>query len=207
LALMMNAPVWYLSAKLSEAMGGSGWHRAYLIDQWVAHFGEWWLFGTTYTAHWGPAGETIPGDPNMMDITNHFVMEAVKGGLLKLLLFVAMLVGCFKVIGRRLHLKRRQRVPDSSLGPWAWLCLRTACPSCRSPISTKASSSGIGSWQSYPVSVASSWPNRLPVLKQQLPRQPFPSQRRPALFPAIGPRPASEFPWLCLISGRYRAAW
>jgi hypothetical protein len=99
LTLVMSAPVWYLFARLSDITGGTGWHRAYLIDQTIAHFDEWWLFGTTYTAHWGPAGEFIAADHNMMDITNHYVMEGVKGGLLKLLLFIALIVGCFKIIG------------------------------------------------------------------------------------------------------------
>jgi hypothetical protein len=100
LALVMKAPVWYLFARLSDVTGGTGWHRAYLIDQTIAHFDEWWLFGTTYTAHWGPGGQVIAADPNMMDITNHFVMEGVKGGVLKLALFIAMIVGCFRRVGR-----------------------------------------------------------------------------------------------------------
>jgi hypothetical protein len=103
LALVMQAPVWYLFAKLSNIVGGTGWHRAWLLDQTIAHFNEWWLFGTTYTAHWGPAGEVIAADPNMMDITNHYVMEGVKGGLLKLVLFIVIIVRCFGSVGRRLH--------------------------------------------------------------------------------------------------------
>ena len=103
LTLVMKAPVWYLFARLSNVTGGGGWHRAWLIDQTIAHFDEWWLFGTTYTAHWGPGGEVIAADPNMMDITNHFVMEGVKGGLLKLVLFVVIIFRCFGSVGRRLH--------------------------------------------------------------------------------------------------------
>jgi hypothetical protein len=102
LALVMNAPVWYLFARLSDLTGGTGWHRAFLIDQAVSHFNEWWLFGTTYTAHWGPGGEVTAGDPNMMDITNHYVVQGVSGGLLKLLLFAAIIIASFKTIGRRL---------------------------------------------------------------------------------------------------------
>jgi hypothetical protein len=105
LALVMKAPVWYLFAKLSDVTGGTGWHRAFLIDQTIAHFDEWWLFGTTYTAHWGPAGQVIAADTNMMDITNQFVAEGVDGGLLKLVLFVAIIVGCFKILGRQLHVE------------------------------------------------------------------------------------------------------
>jgi hypothetical protein len=103
LALAMNAPVWFLLAKLSSVSGGGGWHRAWLIDQAVRHFDEWWLFGTTYTASWGPAGEVIAADPNMMDITNHYVMEGVKGGMLKLGLFLVIIIVCFKGIGQKLR--------------------------------------------------------------------------------------------------------
>lgn len=103
LAMVMNAPVWYLLARLSDVVGGGGWHRAWLIDQAIAHFDEWWLFGTTYTAHWGPAGEVIATDPNMMDITNHYIMEGVKGGVLKLGLFIAIIISCFRGIGLRLR--------------------------------------------------------------------------------------------------------
>jgi hypothetical protein len=100
LAMVMNAPVWYIFARVSDVAGGTGWHRAWLIDQTVAHFDEWWLFGTTYTAHWGPSGEVIAADPDMMDITNHYVMEGVKGGLLKLVLFLVIITRCFKGIGQ-----------------------------------------------------------------------------------------------------------
>lgn len=99
LALVMKAPIWYLLAKVSDLVGGGGWHRAYLIDKAVEHFNEWWLFGTTYTAHWAPSGEVISMDPNMMDITNHFIMEGIKGGMLKLILFIAIITGCFKAVG------------------------------------------------------------------------------------------------------------
>lgn len=117
LAIVMKAPVWYLFAKLSNVIGGGGWHRAYVIDQAVAHLDEWWLFGTTYTAHWGPGGEVIAADPNMMDITNHFIMEGVKGGFLKLGLFLALIVSCFKGIGRRL----RAVIPNSPDEFFVWM--------------------------------------------------------------------------------------
>ena len=104
LSVVMQAPVWYVIAKASNfSGGGQGWHRAYLIDQAVGHFNEWFLFGTTYTAHWGPAGQVIAANPNMMDITNHYVEEGVKGGLLKLFFFVALIVSSFRRIGEILR--------------------------------------------------------------------------------------------------------
>jgi hypothetical protein len=117
LAMVMHAPVWYLLAKLGNALGGTGWHRAYLIDQAVAHFDEWWLFGTTYTAHWGPGGLVIGADPNMMDITNHYIMEGVKGGLLKLVLFFLIVILCFKSLGRWLLSPAAEAAP--ALFVWA----------------------------------------------------------------------------------------
>jgi hypothetical protein len=103
LAMVMKAPVWYLLARLSDITGGGGWHRAWLIDQAVAHFDEWWLFGTTYTAHWGPGGQVIAGDPDMMDITNHYIMEGVRGGMLELGMFIVIIITCFRGMGRWLR--------------------------------------------------------------------------------------------------------
>jgi hypothetical protein len=117
LALVMKAPVWYLFDRLSGIFGGGGWHRSYLIDQTVKHFDEWWLFGTTYTAHWGPGGEVIAADPNNMDITNHYVAEGVKGGVLRLGLFLLLIVKCFKSVGRQLRVEESN--PRAGFLVWA----------------------------------------------------------------------------------------
>ena len=100
LALVMNAPVWYLIARVADITGGTGWHRSYLIDVAIKHFGEWCLFGTVYTAHWAPAGQVLAADPDNMDITNHYIAEGIGGGMVKLGLFLAMIVLGFKVVGR-----------------------------------------------------------------------------------------------------------
>jgi hypothetical protein len=98
LAIVMKAPVWYLLSRVSEIFGGTGWHRSYLIDQAITHFNEWWLVGSTYTAHWAPGGQVLVSDPNNMDITNHYIAEGLGGGIWKLGLFIAMIVICFKNI-------------------------------------------------------------------------------------------------------------
>jgi hypothetical protein len=131
LSLVMKAPVWYLLAKLSSVTGGGGWHRAWLISQAIDHFGQWWLFGTTYTANWGPAGEVIAADPNMMDITNQFVEEGVKGGILTLGLFVAIIVVCFNGIGRLL----RAEVAEWPISFFIWTLGVTLFAHCLSFIS------------------------------------------------------------------------
>jgi len=111
LAIVMSAPVWYVFAKLSEIAGGEGWYRSYLIDMAVNHFGQWWLVGTTYTANWAPGGEVVAANPGNMDILNQYVAEGLAGGIVKLLLFVAMIVICFKTIGR--FTRRQDSLPAS----------------------------------------------------------------------------------------------
>jgi hypothetical protein len=102
-ALCMKAPPWYLIAKISDVMGGTGWHRSYLIDQFLGHFTQWCLIGTSYTANWAPAGQVLAVDPNNMDITNHYVAQGIRGGLLGLGLFIGSIVVCFKVVGREVR--------------------------------------------------------------------------------------------------------
>ena len=95
--LFMKAPVWYLVARLSDLIGGGGWHRSELIDQTVNRFSEWWLYGTKYTAHWMVAPN--PTNPDMIDITNWFAAQAINGGIVTLILFLSIIVVCYKIIG------------------------------------------------------------------------------------------------------------
>ena len=93
--------MWFLIARLSDITGGGGWYRSALIDAAIRHFNEWWLIGTGYTAHWMPTG--VAADPNSADIVNEFVAQGVKGGLLALLLFLWLIVKCFKAVGAAVH--------------------------------------------------------------------------------------------------------
>ena len=96
-AMVMNAPVWFLISRLSDLTGGDGWYRSKLIDSAVYHFSEWWLIGTGYTAHWMETG--IPSNPYSADIVNEFVNQGIRGGLLGLVLFVAILSRSFAAMG------------------------------------------------------------------------------------------------------------
>lgn len=109
LHLVMKAPVWALIGKLSEIIGGTGWHRVMLIDAAISHFDEWWLFGTDHTRHWLPTGVTWSEEHT--DITNHFIGVGIQGGLLSLILFVVIIVFCFKNLGMKLKEFRSSGFP------------------------------------------------------------------------------------------------
>lgn len=127
LAVVMKAPVWYIFSRLSEIVGGTGWYRSFLIDQAVSHFNEWWLVGSKFTAHWAPGGETPAGNPNNTDIINHYISEGLEGGILKVVLFVAIIVQCYRVLG---GVVTRTRTVQMRERKWAWamgVCLIAHC--------------------------------------------------------------------------------
>jgi hypothetical protein len=116
LHMIMKAPVWYLIAKISYIMGGTGWGRSALIDYAIKYFNEWWLIGTTNTAHWDPVG-VLPNEA-MMDITNQYILEGVYGGLARMLLFIAMIVVGFGGIGKAMEALKNEKFAIKYL-PWA----------------------------------------------------------------------------------------
>ena len=125
LAVVMNAPVWFLIARMGDLLGGTGWYRSNLIQQAIYHFNEWWLIGSSYTANWS-SGLPLPGDRNNVDITNEYIAEGLQGGLLRLGLFLAIIVTCFKKVGRAVHAERT----DSHTAKLWWavgVCLSAHC--------------------------------------------------------------------------------
>jgi hypothetical protein len=101
LAAVMKAPFYYIIERVGSVTGGSGWYRAYLIDQTVKHFDEWWLMGTKESARWMPFHLTI-NDKEFADITSEYIAQAVNGGLLSLVLFILIIVFAYKIIGKAL---------------------------------------------------------------------------------------------------------
>ena len=71
-------------------MGGHGYHRAMLIDNFVRHFFEWCVIGTRNNANWGWS---------MWDVDNAYVGAGLTGGLVGFILFVAIFVYGYRMIG------------------------------------------------------------------------------------------------------------
>jgi hypothetical protein len=98
LHLAMKAPIWFLISRMGGSIGGSGFHRAMLIDGFVRHFGDWWLTGTQNNALWGY---------DMWDVDNAFVAAGVGGGLITFIAFIAILVYAYKKIGKSRRLAQK----------------------------------------------------------------------------------------------------
>ena len=90
LHMVMKAPVWFLIARIDIVGGSSGYHRARLVNDFITHFGDWWLVGTTENARWGAT---------MWDLCNQYVAEGELGGLATFLCFLALIYLCLSRIG------------------------------------------------------------------------------------------------------------
>lgn len=98
LIFLMNRPPYYLISKIDLSGGSTGWHRSFLIDTTIAHFSEWWLFGTDHTRHWMPMQGTAMS-PTHTDITNYYIGFGVAGGFLAMVLILAAVAKCLAWVG------------------------------------------------------------------------------------------------------------
>jgi hypothetical protein len=90
---------WGLICRASAIVGGSGYHRAELINQFIQRLDEWAFMGTDTVQHWN-----IVGDP-----ANQWVTEGLNGGLLGLLLFTAVIGTAFSVVHRAVRVAQDDR--------------------------------------------------------------------------------------------------
>jgi hypothetical protein len=112
LHLVMKAPVWALIGRIDLTGSSSGYHRQMLVDNCIRHFSQWWLIGYKDYPQWGFV---------MFDCCNQFVVQAVCGGLLALVAYIAIYSRSFGVIG-----KARKRVQGNRRQEWYLWCLGTA---------------------------------------------------------------------------------
>lgn len=112
LHFVMEAPVWALIDRVGVIGGSSGYHRYKLIDLFITKVDEWWLFGMKSTDNWGWM---------MWDTSNHYVTVGTEGGLISFILFIVIIILCFRAIGRKCNTMRRSLT--------AQLCLWAFCAS------------------------------------------------------------------------------
>jgi hypothetical protein len=101
LALVMNAPIWYLPAKVSAISGGAGWHRSYLMEKGAETFDQWWLAGMPIreTIDWFPYSLASTGGA---DMTNQYLYFGITAGVFAILLFFTLIYTAFREIGSML---------------------------------------------------------------------------------------------------------
>jgi len=100
LHIIMKSPAWYLIARISDIIGGDGWHRANLINQWINSIGDWWVWGMSWnkTVNW--AATTMPWGG--VDVTNEYINISINGGIISLILFIMLLGKCYSNLGRKI---------------------------------------------------------------------------------------------------------
>jgi len=98
LAIFMNAPIWFLPARISSITGGDGWHRSFLIDVAIQHIDQWWLCGMPIieTQDWFEYTLTTPGGA---DITNQYLKFGISSGVIAIFLFIFLLKNAYGTIG------------------------------------------------------------------------------------------------------------
>jgi hypothetical protein len=96
--LISNRPGYHAIVTRLDLTGSStAYYRCLLIDTAIAHFNEWWLIGTDFTAHWVQpgVGSIILGGKHM-DITNMYIGAGVSGGILSVLMLFAVIAAAVR---------------------------------------------------------------------------------------------------------------
>jgi len=109
LHLVMKAPVWALIARVDLTGSSSSWQRFFLVDSCIRHFSDWWLLGCKHYNDWGWG---------MWDLCNQFVVAAFTGGLVTLVLYIAIFKRSFGAIGTA-----RKQVNGDRGQEWLLWCL------------------------------------------------------------------------------------
>src|SRR5580704_3222629 len=112
LHLVMHGPVWSLIEKVDLTGGSSSYHRYMLVDNCIRHFGDWWLLGSKTYGDWGF---------EMWDLCNQFVVAAVTGGIVTLIIYIMIFSRSFGAIGTA-----RKLVSGDRSQEWLLWCLGSA---------------------------------------------------------------------------------
>jgi len=110
---VMQAPVWHLISRVDFVGGSTGWWRYIILDTFINHWSDWYLTGYATPTDWAW---------QMRDITNEFIVQGLRGGMLTLTIFLFVLALAFGNVGRRLSEIADQRsLGDPTLEWRFWL--------------------------------------------------------------------------------------
>ena len=113
LHMVMKAPVWALIERIDLTGSSTSYDRFILIDNFIRHFGAWWLFGAKDYNTWGL---------DMWDLCNQYVAYGETGGLATLVFFIGIIVFSFAAIKKaRMRLGTKERKQE-----WFLWCLWAA---------------------------------------------------------------------------------
>ncbi len=117
LHVYMKAPVWHLISRINVVGGSTGDHRYRLINGFFTNVTDWFFMGVKSTDPWGRG---------LGDVTNEFILQAVRGGFVTLVLFIG-LIGYLMYL-----LQKRTREAKNDFGErfvtWnIWVALFMQC--------------------------------------------------------------------------------
>jgi hypothetical protein len=158
LAVVMKAPIYFLIARVDFAGGSTGWHRAALIEAAITHFNEWWIVGSDFTRHWMPYG--LEGNPYHADITNHYIMNGVIGGVPLLVCLLFTIRYAFRGV---VNIYRQAEGRDESQVFLAWALGVTLTAHCTSFIAVNYFDQLLGLWYLHLAIIACFWERPLPL--------------------------------------------
>jgi hypothetical protein len=109
--VISNRTFYHVMASYANPIGGSGWHRAKLIDLAIENFNEWWLMGY---------GGLDPGWGSRLgmtwtDITSHYISVGVFYGVWGVIGLVGMMLTAVLLL-----IRAHNRAKDPTFKSWCW---------------------------------------------------------------------------------------
>ncbi len=96
--IISNRPFYHVIVSYANPMGGTGWHRAKLLDLAIENFDEWWFVGYRgLSPEWGQYLGM-----SWTDVTSEFISWAVQYGILGVVAFCGVFTSALLKL-RRLH--------------------------------------------------------------------------------------------------------
>lgn len=109
--LISNRRFYHVMASYANPIGGTGWHRARLIDLAIEHFREWWLLG--YRGEDPGWGSSL--GMSFTDVTNNYIQMGVLYGVWGMIALIGVMATATIMIVRA-----HNRSKDKKFRSWCW---------------------------------------------------------------------------------------